>query len=165
MIIICNAFRTFLLARLSIFIIFYANPLFYANFPSYSPSYANPNSSSSYSTSSIPTSSAFPSSSSIPTSSALSNPIPELILALLGSAMRPGSFWRRLVRLFVQVRLGTTWTCYSSWLILAMIRSVICPGRTWHCFVRCHATDINQHSTFETICLRHSQSVRAFSLM
>ena len=37
-----------------IIIIFYANPLFYANSPSYSPSYANPNSSSSYSTSSIP---------------------------------------------------------------------------------------------------------------
>ena len=55
-----------------------------------------------------------------PTSPALSNPIPELILALLGSAMRPGSSWRRLVRL---------------------------------------------HSTFETICLRHSQSVTPFSLM
>lgn len=113
----------------------------------------------------FPTSPAFPSSSSIPTSSALSNPIPELILALLGSAMRPGSSWRRLVLLFVLVRLGTTWTCYSSWLILAMIRSVICPGRTWHCFVQCHATGIIQHSTFETICLRHSQSVTPFSLM
>ena len=113
----------------------------------------------------FPTSPAFPSSSSIPTSSVPSNPIPELILALLGSAMRPGSFRRRLVLLFVLVRLGTTWTCYSSWLILAMIRSVICPGRTWHCFVRCHATDIIQHSTFETICLRHSQSVTPFSLM
>ena len=69
----------------------------------------------------FPTSSAFPSSSSTPTSSALSNPIPELILALLGSAMRLGSSWRRLVLLFVLVRLGTTWTCYSSRLILAMI--------------------------------------------
>ena len=80
-----------------------------------------------------------------PTSPALSNPIPELILALLGSAMRPGSFWRRLVLLFVLVRLGTTWTCYSSWLILEMIRSVICPGRTWHylnlLFVLAHPGD------------------------
>ena len=51
-----------------IIIIFYANPLFYAN-----PSPLPP----------LPP-------TQFPTSSALSNPIPELILAPLGSAIRPG---------------------------------------------------------------------------
>ena len=140
MIIICNAFRTFLLARLSIFIIFYANPLFYANFPSYALSFLFP--------------------------------LPFFLLLFLNPPLLPPSLiqsrslsWRCLDRLCVLARSGAAWFCYSSWLILAMIRSVICPGRTWHCFVRCHATDIIQHSTFETICHRHSQSVTPFSLM
>ena len=153
MIIICNVFRTFLLARLSIFIIFYAKPLFYANSPSYSPSYANPNSSASYST------------SSIPHFSRPFLPLPQSPLLPPSLIQSRSLSWRCLDQLCVLARSGATWFCYSSWLILAMIRSVICPGRTWHCFVRCHATDIIQHSTFETICLRHSQSVTPSSLM